>query len=280
MGVVLVTGAGSPVGLATALEFARRGEIVYGGLRDEYSGGELERAAVSEGLSVELIALDVTSERSVLSAVERILEEQHSIDVLVNAVEVALQGAVHLCGADEVRWLFETNVLGLVRVVRAVAPTLKRNGRGAIVNVGSVSGLVTRPYSGLYAASKHAVEAITEAMHFELQPWGIRVCVVEPGRMPPLDRADVRVAERQPPDSVEGDRAERFEAAVRRIAGDNPTPSTLVAKAIVAAADGGPHRLRYLVGLDTEADVQLGSRRDTDFEGYEEALRSALQWWD
>jgi len=277
--VVLITGCSSGFGLLTALAFARDGDTVYATMRNLSRSTELERAAAAEGLPLECLELDVTSDRSVLAAVDHIVDAQGRIDVCVNNAGVELRGAVHLCSDEEIRWQFETNVFGLLRVTRAVVPVMKRGGGGVIVNVGAVAGLVTPPYDGVYAASKHAVEALTEAMHLELAPWGIRVSVVEPGRFRTSLEENARLAERQTPDTVEHERAERFRGALDRLAGEGERPGPeLVARAIVSAARGTPRRLRHLVGFDTELVLEV--RRGADFEGYEEQLRRALDWWD
>lgn len=279
MAVVLITGCSSGFGLLTALAFARDGDTVYATMRNLSRSTELERAAAAEGLPLECLELDVTSDRSVLAAVDHIVDAQGRIDVCVNNAGVELRGAVHLCSDEEIRWQFETNVFGLLRVTRAVVPVMKRGGGGVIVNVGAVAGLVTPPYDGVYAASKHAVEALTEAMHLELAPWGIRVSVVEPGRFRTSLEENARLAERQTPDTVEHERAERFRGALDRLAGEGERPGPeLVARAIVSAARGTPRRLRHLVGFDTELVLEV--RRGADFEGYEEQLRRALDWWD
>lgn len=279
MAVVLITGCSSGFGLLTALEFADRGDTVYATMRDLSRGFELEAAASAAGAPVHILQLDVLDDRSVKNAVNEVVLQEGRIDVCVNNAGVELRGAVHLTDDEEMRWVFDTNVFGLVRVVRSVVPVMKRQGSGAFVNVGAVVGLVTRPYQGVYAATKHAVEAITEAMYFELKPFGIRVSLVEPGQYATRLVTNSRTVSRQEPGTLEYDRAARFEEAMaRRVEGaERPNPNA-VARAIYDAATSPVRRLRHLVGYDAQSTLQ--GRGSQDFEGYEEAMRRALDWWD
>ena len=181
MANVLITGCSSGFGLLSALEFARRGDTVFASMRTVSKATALNDAAAAEGLKVEVVSLDVTDDDSVRSAVAGVAAEAGTIDVLVNNAGIEMNGAIHLIADDEARWQLDTNVLGPLRTMRAVVPIMLHQGGGTIVNVSSVAGVAAVPYSGMYAASKHALEAMTEAMHYELSHKGIRFALDRAG---------------------------------------------------------------------------------------------------
>jgi len=171
--VVLVTGCSSGIGRATAERLARSGWTVYASAR---------RLEAIEGLGgCRLLALDVTDDASMRAAVERIEQEEGAVGVLVNNAGYSQSGAVEGVPLDEARRQFETNLFGLARLTQLVLPGMRRQGWGRIVNVSSMGGRLTFPGGGWYHASKHAVEALSDALRFEVQGFGVDVVVIEPG---------------------------------------------------------------------------------------------------
>ncbi|HEX5726804.1 MAG TPA: SDR family oxidoreductase [Longimicrobiaceae bacterium] len=170
-GVALVTGTSSGIGRATAERLARRGWRVYGGSRSTPAG---ETAFAP-------LVLDVDRDESVAEAVAGILAREGRIDAVVNAAGYGIAGAVEDTSVEEARAQFETNVLGVLRVVQAVLPGMRARRAGAIVNVSSIAGTVGVPFQGFYAASKFALEGMTESLRMELRPFGVRVMLIEPG---------------------------------------------------------------------------------------------------
>src|SRR3954447_13275852 len=170
--IALVTGASSGIGQATAERLANAGYKVYGTSR---------RGAQAGKQSFEMLGLDVTSDASVESAVDAIVRREGRIDLLVNnaGFGVAPAGAEE-SSIDQAKAIFETNFFGLIRMTRAVVPHMRRQGRGRIINIGSVLGFLPMPYGALYAASKHAVEGYSESLDHELRTRGIRVSIIEP----------------------------------------------------------------------------------------------------
>jgi len=170
--VALVTGASSGIGEATAERLARAGYKVYGTSR---------RGAQAGQRSFEMLPLDVTSDQSVDEAVKAVIRLEARIDLLVNnaGFGVAPAGAEE-SSIDQARSIFETNFFGVVRMTRAVVPHMRRQGKGRIINIGSVVGFVPMPYGALYAATKHAIEGYSESLDHELRTRGIRVSVIEP----------------------------------------------------------------------------------------------------
>jgi NAD(P)-dependent dehydrogenase (short-subunit alcohol dehydrogenase family) len=174
-GVALVTGASSGIGEATARTLAGAGFTVYAGAR------RLERMAPLAEHGVRPVALDVTDDASMVSCTEQVLSEQGRIDVLVNNAGYGSYGAVEDVPLEEARRQVEVNVLGLARMCQLVAPHLRAQGSGTIVNVSSVGGRFSEPLGGWYHATKYAVEALSDSLRMELAPFGIRVVVVQPG---------------------------------------------------------------------------------------------------
>jgi NAD(P)-dependent dehydrogenase (short-subunit alcohol dehydrogenase family) len=173
--VVLVTGCSSGIGRATAVEAAERGHQVFASAR------RLEDVADLASLGMETLALDVTDEASVTEGVAAVRGRAGRIDALVNNAGYGQYGAVEDVSLSEWRRQFEVNVFGALAVLRAVLPAMRETRRGTIVNVSSIAGKVTIPFAGPYCASKHALEAISDALRVEVAPWKIRVVVVEPG---------------------------------------------------------------------------------------------------
>jgi NAD(P)-dependent dehydrogenase (short-subunit alcohol dehydrogenase family) len=170
--VVVITGVSSGIGRATAAKFALRGCRVFGTVRN------LARTQPIGG--VELIQMDIRDEASVQQGIETIIRQAERIDVLVNSAGVALLGATEETSVAEAQTLFDTNVFGILRTTQAVLPHMRARRSGRIVNISSVLGFLPAPYMGLYSASKHAVEGMSETLDHEVRKFGIRVALVEP----------------------------------------------------------------------------------------------------
>jgi NAD(P)-dependent dehydrogenase (short-subunit alcohol dehydrogenase family) len=170
--VVVVTGASSGIGRAAAEMFVARGCRVFGTARD------LRKAPALAG--VEFVEMDVRDEGSVQRAIESVIARATRIDVLVNNAGMTMIGAVEETATAEAAELFDTNVFGMLRTTRAVLPYMREKRRGRIVNVSSVLGLLPAPYMGLYSATKHAVEGLSESLDHEVRQFGIRATLVQP----------------------------------------------------------------------------------------------------
>ncbi len=174
-GAVLITGCSSGIGRETALRLAARGWTVYASARRPESIADLERAGCKT------LALDVTDEASMRAAVGAVEAEQGAVGALVNNAGYSQSGALETLAMERLRRQFETNVFGLVRMCQLVLPAMRAAGRGRIVNVSSMGGKLVFPGGGAYHASKHAVEALSDALRFEVRAFGVRVVIVEPG---------------------------------------------------------------------------------------------------
>lgn len=173
--VILVTGCSSGIGRATALEAAARGHRVFASARRREDVADL----AAKGIGT--LALDVTDAISIGEAVREVLRAAERIDALVNNAGYGQYGAIEDVSLEEWRAQFEVNVFGAIAVLRAVLPAMRAARGGTVVNVSSVAGRVAIPFAGPYSASKHALEAISDALRVEVSPWGIRVVLVEPG---------------------------------------------------------------------------------------------------
>lgn len=170
--VVVVTGVSSGIGRAVAIRFAEQGCRVFGTVRDTAKAQAIPH--------VTLVAMDVRDGASVERGVQSIIAQAQRIDVLVNSAGVTLLGAAEETSVEEAQALFDTNLFGLLRVIQAVLPHMRRQQAGRIVNVSSVLGFLPAPYMALYAASKHAVEGLAETLDHEVRQFGVRVSLVEP----------------------------------------------------------------------------------------------------
>ncbi|MFC7844353.1 oxidoreductase [Streptomyces sp. NPDC057382] len=250
---VLITGASSGIGRATAQRLARRADLtVYATAR---------RPAVLAGLAdqgIRLLGLDVTDEASMAAAV-RTVEEQHGfVGALVNNAGYGQYGTVEETDLDAVRRQFETNVFGLARLTQLVLPGMRAAGTGRVVNIGSMGGRIVFPSGGYYHASKYAVEALSDALRFEAAPFGVRVSLIEPG----LIRTGFE--ETASGTLAESERGDSAYAALNRAAARQMTESyrsrlltagpQAVAAAVERAVTARRPRTRYLV---TPAAVAL-----------------------
>ncbi len=276
---VLITGCSSGFGLLTAVELAERGHDVVATMRDPSRDGALRQACEEAGTSIHVVALDVHDEDSVARGVAEAVALLGGLDVVVNNAGIEVRGPVELVSDEEVALQFETNVFGLLRVVRATVPHLRGSSAGVVVNLSSVAGIIARPFAGIYAASKHAVEAISEALHFELGLSGIRVHSIQPGQFPTGLGANTVTAAAFTADH-DGYWAitEQLESRAKGLSGDGPADPALVARTVADVIEDDAAPLRSPVGAD--AELIVAARHGHTFEEYEVLMRSALDHWE
>jgi NAD(P)-dependent dehydrogenase (short-subunit alcohol dehydrogenase family) len=178
---VLITGATDGLGRATALLLAEKGFRVFAAGRSAEKRAELDRIAASKKLSLESMELDVCDENSVAHAVQQILQKTGSIDVLINNAGIGLMAVAEELKLNDLRRLYETNIFGLLRMTQAVLPHMRERKSGRILMLSSVAGILTPPTYAAYSSSKHAVEALSNALRLELYPFNIEVILIEPG---------------------------------------------------------------------------------------------------
>jgi NAD(P)-dependent dehydrogenase (short-subunit alcohol dehydrogenase family) len=254
---VLITGAAGGIGMATAQVLAKRGHWV--------AATDLSAPGGSEG--IQAYVLDVTSDDSVA----RCLQAVGPLDAIVNNAGIFGQGPVESYPLDRIRQMFETNTLGALRVIQAVLPAWRKRGSGVIVNVSSVSGRLSSPLEAAYCASKFALEAFTESLHFEVRHFGIRCVLIEPGAI--ATGTHERESHQGPADYA--GLWEQWAGAHTKMTGPSGRPGPeVVASAIASAIEDPATPLRVPVGQD--AQMILGLRRSLDDQALEDAMRKAL----
>ena len=180
---ILITGASSGFRRDTAGTLRRAGHTVYASMRG-VQGKNREAAEALRKLGIKTVELDVSDDASVEAGVENVLAEAGTIDVLVNNAGIASAGVTEAFTTEQAKAIFDTNVIGLLRVTRAVLPSMRRQHDGLIINLGSILGHVTFPFVGIYGASKFAVEALTDSLRYELSQLGVEVVEVQPSGYP------------------------------------------------------------------------------------------------
>jgi NAD(P)-dependent dehydrogenase (short-subunit alcohol dehydrogenase family) len=244
MASILITGASKGIGMATALVLARAGHTVYATMRSPRQYPELLDTATSEKLPIQILTMDVDSDESVKETIATILAGNRGIDVLVNNAGIESRGSVEELDLSVFRQVMETNYFGAIRTIQSVLPQMRQRRSGLIVNITSVAGrLSTSPFAP-YSASKHALEALSEALAQEAKVFNIRVAIIEPGI---IDTSMARgVGKTSPSVYPMGRRITGlFKAAL-----ENPVTPTLVGEKIREVIESGTWTLRHPVGPD------------------------------
>ena len=241
---ILITGTSSGIGLATALELARAGHKVYATMRNPARSPELARRTEAEGLPVSILTMDVDSDQSVEQCFTAVYRRDRHIDVLINNAGIEQHGAIEELPMEAFRSVMETNYFGALRCIRQVLPRMRERGSGCIINVSSVAGKIASSPLGAYAATKYALEALSEALAQEMKPFGVRVAIVEPGI---IDTRMPRNMGAPPPSRYRQMRniAALFEAALQQ-----SRPPSIVAAVIKDIVESGTWTLRHPAGPD------------------------------
>jgi NAD(P)-dependent dehydrogenase (short-subunit alcohol dehydrogenase family) len=253
---ILITGASTGIGAACAIGCAGRGMTVFAGVRTPAAGDALQAQA---GAAIVPVQLDVTDGDSIKKAAELVSRQvgEAGLFGLVNNAGIAIGSPLELIPLKQLRRQLEVNVVGQIAVTQAVLPFLRR-ARGRIVNMGSIAGRGTIPMMGAYSASKHALEALTDALRLELYPWGIEVSIIEPGAIdtPIWDKSMQVSMEIEAELPIEGrklykDTAGRIRDRVG-LASRAAIPSDAVVQAVLHALTAKRPKTRYLVGRDAK----------------------------
>ncbi len=256
---VIVTGSGTGIGLETSLQLASAGFRVFATIRNPDQREELLAAATERGVEIEVMRLDLTDRASIAEAVETVVSTCGGIYALVNNGGVGLRGATEDCTEDEIRQLFETNVLGTIAVTQAVLPHMREAGCGRIVTVTSVGGRVVGFGVTMYCATKFAQEGLGEGLAQELAPFGIQSVIVEPGMIKTTrwSRHRGTAARANDPSSPYHDLFQESEAIADKIVERSPTRPVHVASVIVEALTVKQPRMRYVVGRGASIVISL-----------------------
>jgi NAD(P)-dependent dehydrogenase (short-subunit alcohol dehydrogenase family) len=259
--VVLITGASSGIGRATAELLAGRGHRVFGGVRTPATARPLA--------GVELVPLDVRDEASVKACVEAVRSRAGRIDVLINNAGVNLVGAVEETSIGQAQALFDSNVIGVRRMIQAVLPRMRRQGAGLIINISSILGFLPAPFMGVYASTKHAIEGLSESLDHEVRAFGIRVVLIEPHYI--KTDLDANAAQAEGRIDAYAPQRRRTAAAITRNTNTAPEPK-VVAEEVLRAIEG-PYRMRRPIG---QAALLSWLRRLLPARLFEPSLRKAF----
>ena len=270
--VALVTGSSSGIGFETALHLARNGYKTYASMRNLEKSKNITQVAKEEKLPIEVVQLDVNDDISVKQAIDKIVAaEDRRIDVLVNNAGYGLLGALEDLSIEEIKAQFETNFFGVIRVTQQVLPVMRKQKSGTIVNISSVGGRMGIPSLSAYHSTKFALEGLSESICYELEPFGIRVVVIEPGFIRTNIMNSSMIAKkaqdpRSPYFSLTQQLERSFKSAMENTSASSPPEE--VAKVVLQAVTSESPKLRYTVGNDASSMIRAKTTMsDTEFGG-------------
>jgi NAD(P)-dependent dehydrogenase (short-subunit alcohol dehydrogenase family) len=250
--VAVITGSSSGIGFETALMLGRNGFLVYATMRDLGKRDAIRSIADKENLSLRVVQLDVTKDDSVKNAVDSITAEAGRIDALVNNAGYGLTGPFEDLTIEEIKREYETNFYGVVKVSQAVLPQMRKQRSGRIINMSSGAGRFGYPGGAAYVSSKFALEGLSECMAHELEQFGIKVILIEPGFIMTNFGNNISIAERAlNPNSPYAKMMQEMQSTFTELA-SHAAPASLVAEKVFEAATADSPRLRYLAAKDIE----------------------------
>ena len=265
--VAVVAGSSTGIGYETSLILARNGFLTYATMRTLDKSESIESITTKENLPIHIKQLDVTDDTSVKNAVEAISSETGRIDLLVNNAGYGLNGAFEDLAMDEIKAQYETNLFGLIRTTQAILPIMRRQKSGTVINISSGVGRFGLPGSSAYVSTKFAVEGLSESMSYELEPFGIKVVLVEPGVIKTNFVDGMVIARKsQDPKSPYSQIIQKMVTGLEEMMKNGSSPD-LVAKVVLNAATNENPSLRYLAGNDVEQLLE-SKRKMPDEEFY------------
>jgi NAD(P)-dependent dehydrogenase (short-subunit alcohol dehydrogenase family) len=265
--VAVITGSSSGIGFEIALMLARNGFQTYATMRNLAKSENIKSIASRENLPIHIEQLDVTDNKSVTNAIKAIASKANSIDVLVNNAGYALTGAFEDLAIEEIKAQYETNLFGLIRTSQAIIPIMRKQKSGTIVNISSGAGRFGYAGGSAYVSTKFAVEGLSESMAYELEPFGIKVILVEPGVIKTNIANGMVIAKKsQNPNSPYSQIMQKMSTSFERML-ENASSPELVAKVVLQAVTSENPSLRYLAGKDVEMWIEA-KRNKSDDEFY------------
>src|ERR1051326_7313143 len=251
--VAIVTGSSSGIGYETSLALARDGFLTFATMRNLNKAEDIKSATTKENLPIRTKQLDVTDDMSVKNAVQTISSETGGrIDVLVNNAGYVLSGAFEDLAIDEIKTQYETNFFGLIRTTQAVLPIMREQKSGIIVNISSGGGRFGYPGHSAYISTKFAIEGLSESMSYELEPFGIKVVIVEPGViMTNIVNTMVVARKSQDPNSAYSQMMQKMANTFEGLMKNSSSPDLVANVVLKAVKDENPN-FRYLAGNDVE----------------------------
>ena len=272
--VAVVTGSSSGIGFETSVLLAKNGFITYATMRNLDKSNKIIDLKQKEKLPLEVVKLDVTDDKSVKEAIEKISNEQETIDVLINNAGYGLVGPLEELSIQEFKEQFETNVFGVIRVIQEILPIMRKQRHGTIVNISSVAGRIGFPLTSAYVSSKFALEGLSESMAYEIEPFGIKVILIEPGVIKTNFDGNLKIGKKVSTTATTNNRNSPYaDITEKRIAGfkprfENGSPPIEVANVIlnVITSKNVPLESRYLVGNDAYKLIEIRKNKsDKEF---------------
>lgn len=269
--VAIVTGSSTGIGYETSIALARDGFLTYATMRTLNKAESIKSVATRESLPIRVKQLDVTDDMSVKNAVQTISSETGGrIDVLVNNAGYVLSGAFEDLAIDEIKTQYETNFFGLIRTTQAVLPIMRTQKSGIIVNISSGAGRFGYPGHSAYISTKFAVEGLSESISYELEPFGIRVVIVEPGVIRTnIVNTMVVAMKSQDPNSPYSQMMQKMANTFEVLMKNSSSPDLVSNVVLKAVKDENP-TLRYLAGNDVEQ--WLGAKRNISDEEFHKMM--------
>jgi NAD(P)-dependent dehydrogenase (short-subunit alcohol dehydrogenase family) len=272
--VAVVTGSSTGIGYEISLILARNGFLTYATMRNLNKSENIKSVATRENLPIQIARLDVTDGVSVTNAIQAISSEAGRIDVIVNNAGYGLNGAFEDLALDEIKAQYDTNVFGLIRTTQAVLPIMRRQRSGTIVNISSGAGRFGFPGGSAYVSTKFAVEGLSESMSYELEQFGIRVVIVEPGVIRTNFGDGLVIAKKsQDPNSPYSQMMQKVATSFEEMMKNASSPDLVAQVVLNAIRDENPS-LRYLAGNDVEK--WLGGKKKTADEEMYKTMRQNL----
>jgi len=266
--VALVTGSSSGIGFETSLALARNGYHTFATMRNLGKDEKIKQIIEKEDLSVEILELDVDSEESVNRIIKIVSEKKGRIDVLVNNAGYGMWGTVEDVSIDEFKEQFETNFFSIIRLIQKVAPIMRKQNSGNIVNISSVAGRIGFPVSPAYISSKFALEGLSESLRFELMPFGINVIIIEPGVIKTNFFDSMKMSEKSQQDSTYKEITDKVISGVKMMAEMGTHPKE-VANVVIKTLGEEKPLPRYVIGNDAMMFLEAKKMKtDIEFENY------------
>ena len=266
--VALVTGSSSGIGFETSLALARNGFHTFATMRDLGKDEKIKQIIEKEDLSIEILELDVDNEESVNRVIKTVSEKKGRIDVLVNNAGYGMWGTVEDVSIDEFKEQFETNFFSIIRLIQKVAPIMRKQSSGNIVNISSVAGRIGFPVSPAYISSKFALEGLSESLRFELMPFGINVIIIEPGVIKTNFFDSMKLSEKSQQDSTYKEITDKVISGVKMMAEMGTHPKEVADVVIKTLGEEKPLP-RYVIGNDAMMFLEAKKMKtDIEFENY------------
>ena len=262
---VLVTGCSSGIGYATCLVFARNNFVTYGSVRDLSKAGRIQEITNKEKLPLKIIRLDVNEDETIRKAIQKIIADSGRIDILINNAGYGMFGPIEEISIKEIKEQFETNFFGTIRLIKAIVPIMRKQRNGTIVNISSMVGRFGVPLNAAYVSSKFALEGLSESISFELDEFGIKVILVEPGVIQTdfFQNLKIKGNDTKSPYYKLMDKRIAF---LKEAMKNSVSSSDQVANTILHAVNSRDPDMRYIIGNDATNSIHMrNSLSDREF---------------